>query len=465
MSVRPILQLRIFLSLFYFIRGSSIFGSYCYDRGDEACINLGSEEESIGKFLAEDPSFITYRCLGGCSNKTISKRAIKKGTAFSRAISTQRTHRRSVNFVVGADKGSVYTVSVGLAELKYCRNGFNSGAVKIQGEIVFQGGVFDKAGCGGVIFVEKKGVEPDAWGKIEIIVEANKSAAVSTVCFKKARDPSPIPSTPLACSQESCINVGGTIDYTHIHGTMLFDKATQCKSTQFSSTKLQLPSNVKIFKAFLRWSVYGDPRKAFNVQVKDVVGTKNIKSKGYIILNGKKVFSTDPIGVYYTPRFSIYSESALITDLVGSVKSGTYKILEVFLGAPPSMCVRVQHVSWSLVVIYERPDLPNAFVNICGETASLRGSTIRCLHPEFDATNSRIDLVFNGGHKSKTDAITINGKIVGTNALTGRLGNGLDVVQFSIGKFLKNGSKSLNIDTKSSKDVVALTIAMTYQKR
>lgn len=458
-------QLTIFLCLFYIVRGESIFGSRCHEEREEECINLGSEDESIGKYFAEDSSFITFRSLGGDSVKTVSKRANIKGTSHSRAFSVQRTHPRSVGFVVGVDSDRYYDVSVGLAELRHCKKGINSGSVKIQGETVFQGAVFDKAGCARSFFVERKNVEPDAWGKIEIIVNAERLAAVSTVCFTKAGGPVSIPPTPSPCAQAKCINAVGTIDYSHVHGSMQFNDASQCKSTERSSAKLQMPPDVKISQALLRWSVYGDPGHTGYSNYERMFETENTTSTGYIVLNDKKFFATDSTGELHTSFLSIFSESTFVTDLVTSVRSGTYEISEVYIPSYPTMCARVQYVSWSLVVVYERSDLPEAFVNVCGEEAKLKTFSIRCLHPEFGATNSRIDMVFNGGLKTKSDLIRINGRTVGKNVLVGRLGNSLDVVSYNIDRFLTAGSESLHIDTKKSKDVAALTIAMTYQEK
>ncbi|CAN8065626.1 unnamed protein product [Agarophyton chilense] len=465
-------QALILLSLLCFSQASktpskrltSIFAPLHGEVPQKRCINLGTWYNSVGPFEPE---------LGLVEYKTpnpgyFSLPFIRiNGTGFDEAFSTQR-RGDLISFVLKLDYRFTYEVTLGFAEIKRetCKIGARIMNINVQGKSKFGVDVFRAAGCRKPYYVTFPDLRPGRQGFLSAFVRGIKNKAqIAVICIRrtgKAPEPSPLPPSPFprpslpaspstrpsvtptpapvlkpsarpsvsptpapvlkpsTCQQRGCFTFDGPGDYEVIGNSLSLDEDREnCGIRSSSSALLKVPNGAKVRKAILYWSASG-----------------KLEKKAKATLNGvtyeaQKIFS----GGYGQTTF--YGAWADVTSAVR--QNGAYNVGGIWYdNGEPYCSLNAAYAAWTVIVIYERADLPIARVNFCANDftftfpAGTYTNTVGCIGGTSTTSTARTTVVTFESDGYKGENFFINGRYLGDNLFRGSTSPNFDIRSFDV---------------------------------
>lgn len=373
---------------------------------------------------------------------------------LSRAFSVQRM-APSMSFTVNVSTSYHYDVDVSFAELRYCQHGAMTN-VMANGIALPAFNALERAGCRSHFAATIVDVVPDAGGSITVTVNSSRQAGLAAACFRRRV---PMIATKGACTQVGCRSTRGPVDFTLLHGSLAGANCTRASS---STVELTLRPDVQIVSADLQWAGSGVP-------------AGNSTS---VLLNGMQVQSDflwsradfhTHVGVGVSE--AVYTASADVTAFVRAL--GANRTIEVggLFYKRGAMCRKSQYSShmagWTLVVVYEREDLPLAQVNVCargeGVVTRSHGFSVGCLEGVAEGDGARVSVVVFEGESGRPDSLAINDHVVGSDLFAGRSGTRMDVLSFPVVELVEQGVDTLQFSTPGSEDGVLVPVRVTYQ--
>lgn len=478
----------------------------------KVCVNIGSWFETVGPFHAE-LGLIKY--LGGEPGAFTEPAKEIADTVFDHAFLTQRS-KKDIRFKIVVAKGFKYKITLGFAEVqkKFCKPRKRVLDIKVGTQSKSGVDVFSSVGCDKALFVQFTDVMPNKKGSVEISVKAPKGNAIlATLCVergrgsppgsspgpsqkpkkskkpkpsaspsrkpKKSKKPkpsripgpsrqprpsrspfpsrsprpsrSPAPSSPpvpsrsprpnptlvpSTCQQADCSNFEGPGDYVVIGNSGSNDEdRDDCSINPSSSATLSIPSGARIKKAYLYWSASGQIFKNADAR-----------------LNGHFVGATKT----FRGGASGYSFYGAVADVTGIVHgAGSYIVSNIWYDNRGLLCFgNAAYAAWSMVVVYERADLPKARINVCYNDftftfpAGTYTNHVGCIQGS-SSTRARTTVVAFEGDAYKGEHFFINNVFKGNNLFRGSTAPNLDIRTFDILPIVKTGVRSITYTIKS----------------
>ena len=458
------------------------------------CLNIGSWFADNGPFEAE-LGLIQYRREPRVI--TLDSGDVSR-TSFNRAFRVQRS-ARVIRFSVKVSPKFRYTVTTAHAEIvdKFCKSGARVVEVSVNGESKVVD-VFKKVGCRAAAFVTFKNVKPSRNGLINVRVKGIKGpAAIAGICIGRTFIPDPKPSRgpkpsrmpkpsssstpseqprpsesstpkpsasnspgpsqsntpapsassspapslsnapaptpssspkppfgPSKCTQLGCVNFQGHGDYSVIGNSMSYDEDREnCAIKSSSSTWYTLPTGAVVKKAILFWSASGRMTKHATAHLNN-----NLVSATRTYFGGSS-------------GYHFYGAEADVTHLVRG--SGDYTVSGVWYDNRGLLCTgNAAYAAWSLVIVYEKMDLPLARINVCTDNfrftfpAGVYSSYVDCVEG-FKDSKARTTVVTFESDAYKGEHFFINQNFKGDNVFKGNTAPNLDIVTFDISEVVR----------------------------
>ncbi|PXF49377.1 hypothetical protein BWQ96_00693 [Gracilariopsis chorda] len=437
------------------------------------CINLGTRHDAVGPF-APELGLIKYR---GSTPGLFSLPSVKvQGTGFDHAFVTQRTANR-ISFVLKVDRRFTYNVALGFAEVnkETCKPNARIMNMNVQGRPKFGVDIYKSAGCRRPLFVRFNHVKPGRLGFITAFVRGIKNKAqIAVVCVERipggpgtrvppvlpqrsssptlrpspSRSPSPSPRAspsrsptavlkPSLCRQRDCFTFDGPGDYVVIGNSLSRDEdRDNCEVKPSSSAKLRIPNGARIKKAILYWSASG-----------------RIGKYARATLNDKVVFAQK----VYTDRVSrmkFYGAWADVTSRVTG--NGIFNVAGIqYDNGSPYCRLNAAYAAWSIVVVFEHPNLPLARVNLCANDftftfpSGVYTNSVGCVAGSRTTSKARTTLVTFESDGYKGEYFFINGGYLGDNLFASNTAPNLDIRSFDLRSIIRSGASYISYTIKS----------------
>lgn len=454
----------------------------------KVCINIGSWFQTVGPFVAE-LGLVKY--TGGEPGAfTVPSRPIGK-TVHDHAFVTQRT-LKNINFKVIVQKRAKYVVTLGFAEVqhRFCRKGKRVLDLSVQSLKKTGVDVFDAAGCNKAYFVQFKNVRPSRTGMINIGVKGRRGAAVlAALCVQRvgrgtgsgpgtsprprpsrsvrpsprpsrrprpsrtpprpsvappasrsprpspapSTSPRPVPTLSLSpCQESGCVNFEGPGDYVVVGASMSVDEdRSNCAILSSSTASLSVPAGAKVKSALLYWSASGFISKTAQVQLNG-----NTVTAGRMYRGGSS-------------GFHFYGSATDVTSLVSG--SGSYTVSGIWYDNGNPYCnANAAYAAWTMVVVYERADLPRAQINVCFDDftftypAGTYTSNVGCVAGNSGTRNARTTVVSFESDAYKGEDFLISGQPRGNGLFRGSTAPNLDILSFDVLGLVQSGVSSIS---------------------
>lgn len=403
-------------------------------------------ERDLVTFLGEQPESYTRFARISIANVADD---------LSRAFAVQRV-ASSMTFMVNVSTDFNYDIDLSFAELLHCdRQGVDVNA-SANGVIIPTFNAFRAVGCNALYVASVLDVAADEAGAIVVGIDGNKNVGLATACFRRR---APGLSSPALCRQDGCSSMRGPLDYTLVHGSLALEDGS-CGMRKESAATLLLPADVQVVSATLQWAASGIP---FGRSTSVMFAGVNITSD---FLTKHRAYHIHPAVGFAE---SVYTAAADVTRVVRAMHNATYSLTDMFHRGGESCHpdYSAHMAGWALVVLFERADLPLSHVNVCARYGDIvtRSSTIttECIEKFDGSSSARATVVAYEGEQNRNDTLVVNSDIMGYNLFSGLTALRMDVLSFSIDKYVSNGEDNLVFTMPNSTDGIMLPLRITYQ--
>ena len=360
--------------------------------------------------------------------------------------------KRSVKFFVEVAPRALFDVTIGLIEYQLC-DGNNSIKVTAGGVKTVVNPVLDGAPCNTAIEYTIPAVSSSKKGRISFKLTGKSIVSVATLCVTRHL----LTPSSNCVGNEQCETFDGCGDYTVINSTAAIPGSPcDVMDTSFATLNI-LEQGVFIRKAILQWSGSGYPKS-------DQTG---------VVLNGRNISSTL---LYksndFEPYYGAFANSMDVTDIVrefGYVNQD-YVVANIFHRKWHS-CPQAHIAAWSLTVMYEKIELPNARINLCTENMvsnrKVYNFSIGCIVPwptVPEHASARATLVAIETDDTITERLEVNDKLIGFNQLKEMSGEGFDVLELNVTDCISTWDNlTFSFSNDTAHDVMTLAVMNSYQ--
>lgn len=242
---------------------------------------------------------------------------------------------------------------------------------------------------------------------------------------------------PSACQQAGCRNFDGPANYVVIGNSMSVDEDREdCSIEPSSSAALQIPSHARVRSALLYWSASG-----------------NVPRSPSVVFNGLRVSANKT----YSSGFASLIFYGAMSDVTNHVKeSGGMTVSHVEAENSTILCVsNAVYAAWSLVVVYEKADLPIARINVCFDWFTLTfpegkyESTVQCLAGSSTTTEAKTTVVAFESDLYKGEEFFLNDILQGDNLFRGSTAPNLDINTYDILSIVKGGATKIKYSLRT----------------